>query len=100
MIIHLVITYDLQKLIWLTYSISPLSISAEQPATADFTDSKVIIIQVGSIRKWAPALTSDFANKQSLNRHYFREPSQITLISLISVEIGINVEGVQKLPNH
>ena len=24
----------------------------------------------------------------------------ITLISLISVEVGINVEGVQKLPNH
>ena len=23
-----------------------------------------------------------------------------TLISLISVEVGINVEGVQKLPNH
>ena len=24
----------------------------------------------------------------------------ITLISLINVEVGINVEGVQKLPNH
>ena len=24
----------------------------------------------------------------------------LTLISLINVEVGINVEGVQKLPNH
>ena len=26
--------------------------------------------------------------------------NQITLISLINVEVGINVEGVQKFPNH
>ena len=25
---------------------------------------------------------------------------RITLISLMNVEVGINVEGVQKLPNH
>ena len=30
----------------------------------------------------------------------FRESESITLISLINVEVGINVEGVQKMQNH
>ena len=34
----------------------------------------------------------------SFSKHEHDSPT--TLISLISVEVGINVEGVQKLPNH
>ena len=37
-------------------------------------------------------------------RHFSKievmQNSVLTLISLISVEVGINVKGVQKLPNH
>ena len=37
----------------------------------------------------------------SRSGHKFGENRTVcTLISLINVEVGINVEGVQKLPNH
>ena len=49
------------------------------------------------------AIIFDFFCLQNFSKINKRTPTFIpesTLISLISVEVGINVEGVQKLPNH
>ena len=58
------------------------------------TDPKPVLSQ-----KLVNVTSTKYILQLALNR-FAKSPIGYTLISLISVEVGINVEGVQKLPNH
>ena len=73
-----------------------------KPKESKYASHKIAYILEGAIKEFRgfeAILFVDIGPKYVKNISS-RSLKKYTLISLINVELGINVEGVQKLPNH